>query len=147
MLFRVGLLELDTFPFELGGSERDHEADYARHAVIGIRKPFEAVGPGDDTVTLRGQLMPFHIGGLSELALAHQLVDRQDPLFCMRGDGGWTGWYHLTRVGEKHDTIGPGGVGFVATYTLKLERCDRPGSDVGGRLMSSLSSLVSSLFG
>ena len=141
MLYQVGPLTCDTFPFEVGGAERDHSGDYAKHALIGTRQGYEPVGPGEDRVEPTGTLFPFHLGGLSEIETAHAIVDAQDPVFVMRADGGWAGWYVLLNVNEKHKSISPTGVGFQVAYSLKLERVDKPEAAVGGALMSVLSSI------
>lgn len=141
MLYQIGPLTLDTFPVEVGKASRETSADFAKHDLIGARRGYEFGGPGDATITVSGQLLPFHIGGLSEIELAHQLVEAGDPLFVVRGDGLVLGWRVLTNAKEDHSEIGPTGVGFVVAYELKLERVPDPPTSVAGDAIDLLLSL------
>lgn len=141
MLYQVGPLAFDTFPFSLNGVERDAGADFAKHPLMNRRKGYEFEGPGDDVLTLSGECLPVHIGGLSEIELAHQLRDSGEPVFVMRGDGGVAGWHVVLNVKENHEIIGPGGVGFLIKHQIRLERTDDPGAAAGAGLIASLLSL------
>lgn len=143
MLYQVGPLALDTFPIEVGSAEIETSGDFAKHELISSRRGYEFVGPGEDSLDLSGQLLPFHIGGLSELEFAKQLCTTGEPVFVMRGDGQVMGWYQLMKVKERHSQIGPGGVGFVVAYALHLEKIDDPGPEIGGDLID----VILSLFG
>lgn len=141
MLYQVGPLTFDTFPLSLNAVERDAGADYAKHDLLNRRRGYEFEGPGDDTLTLSGECLPWHIGGLAQIDLAHQLRDAGGPVFVVRGDGGVAGWHVITNVRENHEMIGPSGVGFVVKHQLKLERCDDPGPAAGAGLIATLLSL------
>lgn len=141
MLYQIGPLTCDTFPFSVDEASRETSADYAKHDLIGAARGYEFGGPGDDLLNVSGQLLPFHIGGLSEVELAHQLAKAGNPLFCMRGDGRVQGWRVLTNVKEGHTEIAPNGVGFVVKYELKLEKVPDPSTDVAGDLIGLLLSL------
>jgi len=141
MLYAIGPLECDTFPFEVGSVERETTADFAKHALVSAPEDYEFAGRGTSSLTVSGQLLPFHIGGLSELETAHALCEGGQPQWVFRGDGRPLGWYVITKVKEKHKHISPTGIGFVIEHELNLERVDDPGSDVGGDLISTLISL------
>ncbi|RVU13205.1 phage tail protein [Methylobacterium oryzihabitans] len=141
MLYQLGPLTLDTFPFSADGVEREIEADFARHDVMNRRRPHEFEGAGDETLDISGSILPFHTGGLSHLDLAQSLCEDGRELFVMRGDGRVLGWYVLKKVGERHRDIGPGGVGFVVGHRLGLERAEDPGEAAGAGLVATLLSL------
>lgn len=141
MLYQVGPLTFDTFPFSINSVKREAAADYAKHALLNRRRGYEFEGPGDDVLTLSGECLPLRIGGLSEIELAHQIRDAGDPVFVMRGDGLVAGWHVVTGVEEGHEMIMPNGVGFVVKHQIKLERVDDPGPAAGAGMIASLLSL------
>lgn len=141
MLYQVGPLTFDTFPFSINAAKRSGTADFAKHDLLNRRRGYEFEGPGDDVLILTGECLPWHIGGLSEIELTHRLRDAGDPVFVMRGDGGVAGWHVITEFEDNHEMIAPDGVGFVVKHQLKLERCDDPGSGAGSGLIASLLSL------
>lgn len=145
MLTQVGPLTFDTFPCSLDAIDEEVSADFAKHSLLNRRQGYEAEGPGDETLTLSGEILPFHIGGLSEVSLAKQMCRAQEPQFVMRGTGEVLGWYVIMKVRLRHGgeaAIGPGGIGYVVKHEMVLERIDDPGSDAG----SGLIGLVLSLF-
>lgn len=141
MLYQVGPLTVDTFPFETSDVTRKTSADFAKHDLLSTRRDYEFSGPGEGTLKISGKLLPFHIGGLSELEFASQLCEAGGPLFVMRGDGRVLGWHQLMSVEEAHSSIGPTGVGFEIKYDLSLERCRDPGTDVGAAAIDTILSL------
>lgn len=149
MLYQVGPLTFDTFPFSIDGAEHEVSSDFAKHDLIGTRRDYEPVGPGEETLDLSGEFLPAHIGGLSEIELAQALCEAQAPQFVMRGDGRVLGWFVLAKVKDKHGgkaPIGPDGVGYVVAFDIRLERVPDAGASAGAGLIASLVSLVS-LFG
>lgn len=142
MLYQVGPLTFDTFPFSLDAIERQDAEDYAKHDLIATRRSYESVGPGDDCMTLAGEFLPYHIGGLSDLEFARQLKQSRQPQFVMRGDGHVLGWFVIVSVGEKHaEKIAPTGVAYTVKHEIKLENCGEPGEAAGSGLIASLLSL------
>ncbi|ACL55609.1 phage tail protein [Methylobacterium nodulans] len=145
MQYSVGVLTFDTFPFSVTGAEREDGEDYAKHDLLNRRRGYEHEGPADDVLTLSGEFLPFHIGGMSELELARDLKNSGSPQYVMRGDGYALGWYVITSIKDSHaDAIAPDGVAYKVKYEIKLERVDDPGEDAGAGLIASL---VASLFG
>ena len=141
MLYQVGPLTLDTFPFSVDKVEHEAETDFAKHELVGRRRDYEPVGEGEETLDLSGEFLPFRIGGLDQFALAHALRESAEPQFVMRGDGEVLGWYLLTKVKSGHEHIMPNGVGFVVKHSLHLERVDDASSGIAGDLISTLVSL------
>ena len=141
MLYQVGPLTFDTFPASVTAASRKAAADFAKHPLLNRRKGYEHEGEGDDVLTLSGEILPFTIGGLSEIEQAHSLRAAGDPVFVQRGDGGWSGWHVITSVEENHETIMPNGVGFVVKHQVTLERVDDPGPAAGASLIASLLTL------
>jgi uncharacterized protein len=142
MLYQVGPLVFDTFPFSLDSVDRQDAEDYAKHDLLNARRSYEHEGPGDDCLTLAGEFLPFHIGGLSDLEFARSLKASGEPQFVMRGDGYVLGWFVIVAVGEKHaEKIAPTGVAYTVKHEIKLENCGEAGEAAGSGLIASLLSL------
>ena len=122
MLYLLGALEFSTGPFSLNSFGRDAGADLVSKAVMGGLQPSEFTGEGEDIVSIAGQLLPFHLGGLSELEKAHDMRVNGVRFPLMRGDGNRLGTYAFTRISETHEEISFGGVGFVIKHRMKLRK-------------------------
>lgn len=141
MLYQVGPLTIDTFPFSVDKVEHEAETDFAKHDLIGRRRDYEPAGEGMETLDLSGEFLPYRIGGLDQLALAHALRQSARPQWVFRGDGEVLGWFLIMKVKSTHEHIMPNGIGFVVKHSLHLERVDDPSDDVAGDLISQLVSL------
>ncbi len=138
MLYQVGPLTFEEYANDLQEVEEKVSADFAKHALIDTRQDLEFAGPGDDPIELRGHLLPFHLGGLTEYELARTLCTGGRPQFVVRGDGLVRGWHNIMEVSGKHRLLGSGGVGFEVDAGMRLERCRDPDEDVAGDLISDL---------
>lgn len=145
MLYQIGPLTLDTFPFSINAADHAVAGDYAKHDLLSRRRGYEPMGEGDETLDLTGEVLPVHIGGLSEIEYAMDLTRTQVPVFVMRGDGLVIGWCVLMSVrarhGGKDGLIAPDGVGYVVGHEIKLERSDDPGETAGASAITALVSL------
>lgn len=145
MLYMVGPLVFDTFPFSLNHIEREDSEDYAKHDLMSRRRGLETAGPGDDVLLLAGEFLPYHIGGLSELETARGLMHSRAPQYVMRGDGYALGWYVIEAIRESHaDAIAPTGVAYKVKHEIKLLRDDDQGGGAGASLIGAI---LASLFG
>lgn len=142
MLFQVGPLTFETFPFSLIAIKRQDGQDYAKHDLLNARRAYEHEGPGDDGLTLTGEFLPYHIGGLADLEFARSLKSSGEPQFVVRGDGLVIGWCVITSLEETHaEAISPDGVAYKVAHEMKLEVCDDPGEGAGPALVATLLSL------
>lgn len=136
MLFQIGPLTLDTFPFSVDSFGRSGGADLASKDVMGGIRPREFMGEADETITLVGTLLPTRIGGLTELEMAYSLSRSGTKVPLMRGDGVMLGWYAIEKVSDQHSDLTKFGVGFVVKYTLSLVKVPTDGAvgsaDAGG---------------
>lgn len=146
MLYQVGPVTVDTFPFSADEMSRSGLADLPAKPVMGTRPPREFMGPGEDKVTLSGQLLPSKIGGLTELAALQSLRDAGTQVPVMRGDGTMLGWYAISGISERHTDLLRDGVGFRVRYTLDLVRVGgEPSRSSGSGIVGMLLSLFEGL--
>ena len=147
MLYQIGLLSIRANGFSAERVRRSARADFAVKPVVGGRKPREAIGIGDDSLTLSGKLLPFKLGGLTELDIAHGMMASQIPQPVLRGDGRVLGYHVLEEIEEDHQNIEPNGVGFELDYTIKTQRVPPPITVDAAAIVGGLVSLFRVLRG
>lgn len=141
MLYSIGPLALDTFPFAADEVVRDASADFATKQLVGRLPGREFMGEGEDTLRISGQLVPTKIGGLTELETAHALRRAGQALPVMRGDGRALGWFVIERIREEHADLERDGVGFTVKHEIGLTKVDPPAAAAAGNLIGTLLSL------
>ncbi|MBP1852108.1 phage tail protein [Rhizobium halophytocola] len=141
MLYSIGALTIDTQPFSVTDVQRSARADFAAKALIGAMPSREFMGEGDDTLTLSGQLLPYRLGGLTELEMAHGLRQSGQRLPVLRGDGKRLGWFVIDSISENHRDIMRDGVGFTVAHEISLVKVSPEGAS------TSVISTILSLFG
>ncbi len=137
MLYQLGAVTIDTAPFSIDSFERDSGASIVSKPVIGGRERKEFTGEGDDTITLSGQILPFNVGGLTELEVLQDMRRRGQRFPLMRGDGYRFGWYALTEITESHTELDRNGIGHVVNHKLTMQQCDFDTGD-GQQVVSAL---------
>jgi uncharacterized protein len=141
MLYQIGPVTVDVFPFNADEVTFEGATGFARHEVMGRRPPRENMGEDDERLTLTGQILPTKIGGQDELDALQGLRRAGNAVMVVRGDGRVMGWFLVENVSEAHKMIGSNGVGQVIRHEIKLVRADAPGAAAGASLLSLLSSL------
>lgn len=147
MLFMIGSVQVDVRPFNVDQVTRSAAADLAEKATLSGRKPIEFMGPGEDTLTLSGQLLPSKLGGLNELETVRSLMEQGAVLPVMRGDGSRLGSYMITRLREAHRDLLRDGVGFTIRHTITLKRVPDEGGQGGRQTVPALLNLFDYLGG
>lgn len=142
MLYMIGPVTVEVFPFNADAVTVDGTTDYAKKDLLGRLPAREFVGEGDETLTLKGQVLPSKLGGLSAIEALHGLRRRGERLFVMRGDGAVKGWYAVEHIAENHEMLGPNGVDQVVKHEVKLVMVDPPDSDAGGGIINDLIGLL-----
>lgn len=138
MLYMLGGLQIDTRRFPISGASRSSSAELAEKAVVGAAPTYEFMGPGAADMTLTGQILPYHLGGLNELEVAHRMCADGERFNVMRGDGVSLGHHCLTSVREAHKEPSDEGVGFVVAHTLSLKRVQFSSAGAQGTIASVL---------
>jgi phage protein U len=149
MLWQIGPVTLSTFPLSTTGVEREDVADFAVHDLLGRRKGREHVGEGDDSITMRGSILPFApmLDGRRELEMLRGAMKSGEPQLVMRGDGTNMGWYVVESISETATEIQYNGVGFRIDVEWKLTKVSdaqataNNGTDTGQSLFGALISL------
>lgn len=122
MLYMIGAVQVDTFPFAVDGVSRSGSADIATKPLLNGLKGAEFMGEGDDRLHMRGQLLPAKIGGLGELETLRAQMAQGAALPVMRGDGTRLGTFVITNLRETHDHLLRDGVGAVIKVSISLKK-------------------------
>lgn len=147
MLYQLGPLTIDTFPFETHDVNRRSGADFAAKDVVGVQRPREFMGEGDEYIVLIGTLFPLRMqqlygrSGLDELATLNTIRAAGQPNILVRGDGANLGWFLVEDVQERNTRLMATGVGKIIEYELRLVKS--PTSASAASMLDVLTSLLS----
>ncbi|WP_150526829.1 phage tail protein [Roseibium sediminis] len=139
MLYILGNVQIETFPFSISGVQEEGEASIVSKGVLGRSPPKEFTAPADEDLTLTGEILPHKIGGMDELDELRAMRDRGERFRVERGDGVGLGWYAIRSISKAHSDIMAGGVGFRVAHTIKLTSTDRSREDGQNTLQKLLS--------
>jgi uncharacterized protein len=142
MLYMIGPITVDAFPFSADAVSIEGTTDYAKKDLLGRLPAREFVGEGDETLTVKGQVLPTKIGGLSEIEALHGLRRNGERVFVMRGDGAVKGWYAIEHITENHEMLAASGVGQVVKHEIKLVMVDPPDGGAGAGIIGDLIGLL-----
>lgn len=126
MLYQFGSIQFQVWPFNVHEVHRESEYDFAAHPVVGAMPPREAMGPGDDRVTLVGRLFPHKLGGLSHMEALRRLAEAQSAQPLMRGDGTPFGWRVITSIREQAAHLDARGRGRLVEFEAIFQATPRP---------------------
>lgn len=141
MLYQIGPVTVDVFPFNADAVEEDGATTYAKKELLGRMPGREFVGEDDEKFTIKGQVLPTKIGGLNELETLNGLRRSGERIMVVRGDGRVLGWHAIENVRKSHEMLGPDGVGQVVKHDVSLVRVDPPGGEAGAAMLGFLLSL------
>lgn len=144
MLYMLGTLTIDTQPFSINRMDRSADATIATKAVIGSLQPKEFMGEGEEEITLTGQILPWKLGGMDELATLDEMRRTGTRFPLLRGDGWRPGWYVITKFSEAHTEIMRDGVGFIVEHRITMVKTQAD-AGAGQQVISGLLSLFSAL--
>lgn len=88
---------------------------------IGARPALQFVGPGEDTITLNGQIYPHFRGGLGQLAAMRKEADKGEPLMLVDGRGIVWGKFVITDLRETQGTFFSNGAPRCQEFDLTLQ--------------------------
>lgn len=121
------MMMLGVYPFMLD------TAAYQKLARISVyrwkqqdpigRKPLQHfVGPGADTITLKGEILPQWKGGYHQLDLMRASAKRGKPLLLLEGYGGVVlGDWVITRIAETQSEHMSDGAPRIISFSLTLK--------------------------
>lgn len=121
------LLALGMFAFgvnRLAYDELQRRQDW-RHATsdrFGARPAAQYVGPGTDTITLTGMLVPEMAGSYSSIERLREMADTGDDWPLVDGLGKVWGNFRIAALDETHGAIMGGHLPRRIDFTVTLDR-------------------------
>lgn len=122
MLMSLGMFtfELATLPFQDLGRKTDW-----RHGTsprFGARPASQYLGPGDETVTLSGVLVPGVAGAASSLATLKDMAGQGEAFPLVDGTGVVHGAFTIGTIDERQSNFTLGGIARKIDFTIELRR-------------------------
>jgi len=138
MLYMLGSLRIEVYPFNVHQVEETGETEYAVKSVVGAEPPLEFVGEGGNEIALSGRLFPASLGGMAELDILRQMRASGRPQYLMRGDGRPMGWFAILNVRSSSTYLDGKGVGKQIDVSIQLRRAQTPPAQSFFSLMAGL---------
>lgn len=123
------LMALGQFLFQLqdlaySELQRSTAWRHAQNSRVGARPAQQFVGPGDDTITLAGVLVPDIAGKLSSLATLRAMADAGDAYAMVDGSGQVMGAWVITGMQESGSALTANGIARRTAFSITLQRGD-----------------------
>lgn len=122
MLMSLGMFtfELATLPFqELGQKTEWRHGSTAR---FGARPAHQYLGPGDDSISLSGALVPGVAGAYSAIDTLKQMGDQGENWPLVDGLGKVHGNFEIASIDERKSVFMTGGAPRKIDFTVELRR-------------------------
>lgn len=123
MLMALGqfVFSLQTVAFQ--SLQRQTAWRHAQNSRVGARAASQFLGPGDDTITLPGVILP-EFGSRMSLDELHTLADAGQPLALVDGEGRVYGQWIITEKSETASYFSRTGQPARIEFSLSLRRVD-----------------------
>lgn len=123
------LMSLDQFVFGMSTLahqelQRQTQWKHASNARVGARSGRQFTGPGDDTITISGVLVPELAGNLSSLDDVRAMADKGQAYVLVDGAGTVFGAYLITGMHQTGSHIDANGLPRRVDFSITLERTD-----------------------
>jgi hypothetical protein len=108
-----------------------------RHAAqgrVGARPARQYLGPGEDTITLTGTLLPQFTGGQMNLDQLRAMANQGAAWPLIEGTGSYYGIYVIESLSESKSAHFRDGAAQRIEFTLTLQRVDEDRGDLLGVL-------------
>lgn len=124
MLASLGLFVFDlaSFPF----AEMSHRTDWrqAKTERIGARAASQYLGPGDESVSLAGAIVPEVAGSYGAIATLKKMADQGEAWPLVDGSGTVWGNFRIVGMDARRRHMLVDGTPRLVDFTLDLDRVD-----------------------
>lgn len=105
---------------------RSTEQRWPSQDRVGAAPALQYLGPGADSIDLRGVIYPHYKGGLGQVDAMRAQAGRGVPLMLVDGRGMVYGWWVIERVEETQGVLFADGVPRRIEFGLNLKRYNDP---------------------
>ncbi|SPJ33441.1 hypothetical protein KSP9073_01450 [Kushneria phyllosphaerae] len=134
MLMALGMFVFETHTVPYQELQRRTEWRHASQSRVGDRAAYQFIGPGADTITLSGTLLPEFTGGRLDLDEIREMADQGQAWPLVEGTGRQYGLWVITGVDETSSTLYRDGAAAKIEFSLTLEHVDDERTDMIGDL-------------
>ncbi|WP_431274239.1 phage tail protein [Variovorax ureilyticus] len=133
------MLCLGLFVFELDSLsyqelQRRSSWKHASQALVGARNASQYLGPGDDTITLNGVVLPEFRGEPASLDQLRSMADAGSAWVLVEGTGVIYGAFVITELQETRTLFYVDGEARRIEFGITLQRVDQDVNDVAKQL-------------
>ncbi|MBS7660547.1 phage tail protein [Pseudomonas lalucatii] len=122
--------------------QRQTEWRHASTSRIGVRPARQYLGPGDDSITLPGVLLPELAGETLSLDTLRIMADTGKAWPLIEGTGRIYGIYVIESLSETRTLFFPDGAARRIEFSLALKRIDEGRVDLLGSVFGTLGDLL-----
>ncbi|QFT84478.1 Phage P2 GpU [Halomonas sp. THAF12] len=127
------MMTLGMFVFSLSTAayqELQRQTDWRHQSQgrIGRRPARQFLGPGEETITLTGTLLPQFTGGQQSLDQLRQMADQGAAWPLIEGAGTYYGLYVIGSLNERKSEFFRDGAAQQIEFDLRLKRIDEDDS-------------------
>jgi uncharacterized protein len=91
---------------------------------FGVRSASQYVGPGEDSITIAGLVVPELAGRYSAIDTLIEMADTGDHWSLMDGTGRVLGDFRIEGIDQAHRSVMAGGVPRAIDFSMELKRDD-----------------------
>lgn len=122
--------------------QRSADYQWPSNSRVGKRDAFQFLGPGDDKITLTGDLYPEMTGGRLSMLALYAMADEGRAWPLISGTGTIYGMFVITNVSETGTVFFADGSPRKISFTLSLTRVDDSLAALYGDIGKQAESLV-----
>lgn len=135
MILGMFVFMLKTAPYNQ--LQRKNSWRHPEQQRIGQRPAYQFLGPGEDTITLSGTLMPEITAGRLSLDLIRAMAEDGKAWPLIEGSGRMYGFWAVEEVSETSSEFFRDGVPKKIEFSLSLKRVDERRLDMLGALTNA----------
>jgi phage protein U len=122
MALGLFVFEMGTLPYQELQRRRDWR--HERSPRVGARPATQFLGPGEDSITLQGTLIPEIAGTASSIDQLVEMANEGDDLALVDGEGNILGYFVITAIDDRRSIFLDNGVARKIDFAIDLARAD-----------------------
>jgi len=142
MMLTLGMFVFMRQSLPYQSLQRSADYQWPSNSRVGKRDVFQFLGPGDDKITLTGDLYPEMTGGRLSMLALYTMADEGRAWPLISGTGTIYGMFVITNVSETGTVFFADGSPRKISFTLSLTRVDDSLAALYGDIGKQAESLV-----
>lgn len=123
-LYALGLFVFSTDTALFDGLRRREDWRHGQQSRFGARDAFQFIGPGQDSITIGGTLVPQVQGSFTSLDTLRDMAAEGEVYQLIRGDGRVEGGFVITGLDTDAGFLLIDGIPRKVDFTLELARVE-----------------------